>query len=634
MMLDQRIARALCYGLRPEAICTVSEWADRARVLPAETSAEPGQWRTSRTPYLREIMDCLSAHVDVSEVCLMAASQVGKSECANNFIGYAIESCPSPTMIVQPTIEVAEAYGRLRIQPMIDACPTLRRLVTDQKSRNAANTLQTKTFPGGLLRIVGANAPSGLASLPIRFLLLDEVDRYPREAGTEGDPIALARQRTATFASRKVFMCSSPGMRGESKIEARYLQGDQRRYHVACPHCDARQVLRWGERDSMGGVVWPEGQPEAAAYQCEACGTLIDESAKLAMLDGGEWVASATAKEPGLRSYHLSALYSPWTTWAQLAVEWTSAQGDPVKLKVFFNTKLAETWDGEWGEQLDPESLLARRERYAQEVPAGVHVVTAGVDVQGDRIEVGVWGWGSGEEAWALSHAVLPGDPAMPEVWQELDALLSRPWVRDGIPLRIAATAIDSGHQTQAVYQFCTARSGRNVWAIKGMTGKGELWPAKPRPTKRGNGKLYIVRHDAAKQAMYSRLRRSGSGPGSIHIPQASWATDAWCRQMTTERRLSHTNKRTGAKTVQWVKAEGSRNEAWDCLIYAYAALHGWQRKGHRLAAAPVSVQTDGDRAVDQPRPAPAAQPTPQPKPQPPAPPKRAGEKRRSSFWR
>jgi len=632
VQLDHRLARVLADALRPEPILTVSEWADRKRILPSDTSAEPGPWRTSRVPYMREIMDCLSGHSDVTEVCLQAASQVGKSEVANNFCGYAIESCPAPIMLVQPTIETAEAYGRLRIQPMIDACPSLSRLVSDQRSRNGANTLQTKQFPGGLLRIVGANAPSGLASLPIRFLLLDEVDRYPAEAGTEGDPIALARQRTATFARRKIFMCSSPGLKGHSKIEKRYLQGDQRRYWVPCPHCDTMQMLRWGSGDGAGGVVWPADHPELAQYQCEACGTLIDEVAKLGMLDRGEWRAGATAHEAGLRSYHLSALYSPWTTWAQMAVEFAGCAGDPVKLKVFTNTKLAETWDADYGEQLDPDALLSRREPYVHDVPAGVQVLTAGVDVQADRIECGIWGWGAGEECLAISHAILTGDPSTAAPWAELDRLLDSAWQSPTGPMRVAAVAVDSGHLSQTVYDYCRLRANQNRWAVKGMAGAGDLWPAKPKATKKGQGRLYLVRHDAAKQAMYMRLRRPVGGPGSIHLPAAPWVTPEWCRQLTTERRLAATNKRTGEVKTGWVKTEGLRNEAWDCLIYAYAALHGLIRRGLRitaLAARQVPAHTDA-----QPTARPQPERAPQPAPAKPAPPRQTGERRRSSYWR
>lgn len=638
MRLDQRIARVFADGLRPEPILTVSEWADRFRVLPSETSAEPGPWRTSRAPYLREIMDALSGHSEVVEVALMAASQVGKSEAANNFVGYAIASCPAPIMLVQPTIEVAEAYGRLRIQPMIDACPQLSRLVSEQRSRNGANTLQTKQFPGGLLRIVGANAPSGLASLPIRFLLLDEVDRYPQEAGTEGDPIALARQRTATFARRKIFMCSSPGLRGHSKIESRFLQGDQRRYWVPCPHCQTMQVLRWGDRDGVGGVVWPDGQPEAAAYQCEACGALIDDSSKVAMLEAGEWRAGATAQEPGLRSYHLSALYSPWTSFAQLAVEFTSCNRDPVKLKVFTNTKLAETWDADYGEQLDPEALLTRREQYAAEVPAGVQVLTAGVDVQADRIECGVWGWGAGEEAWAIWHQTISGDPSTAEPWAQLDSLLATRWKCErGGEMTVSAVAVDSGYLSQTVYDYCRLRSGQNRWAIKGMSGAGELWPAKPRATKRGQGKLYLVRHDAAKQALYMRLRRPVGGPGSVHLPSSGWVTADWCRQLTTERKLTTVDKRTGHSKTAWVKTEGARNEAWDLLVYAYAALHGLVKRGYRIKA--LAARAETQHTAPDVRPAQVAErapvAAPQTTPAPAAKPKAsAGERRRSSFWR
>lgn len=617
--------RALADGLRPDLPLTVSEWADRHRVLD-QSSAEPGPWRTDRTPYLREIMDTLGDD-SVEEVVVMAGSQLGKSEALLNWIGWTIHNSPCPLLMVQPTVDDGEAFSKQRIAPMISASPDLSRLVADPRSRDAGNTLNLKEFSGGALRIVGANAPSKLKSTPIKRVALDEVDTYPADAGGEGDPIKLARMRTSTFAARKIVLTSTPTTEGTSRIERAWLGSDQRRYFVPCPHCAEMQALKWTPTpDSPGGLVWDRGHPETARYQCGCCGAMIDESCKGAMLAAGRWAPTCAGASVG---FHLSALYSPpgWMSWAALAAEWEAATGNPEELKVFVNSRLAEVW--RLGDQTGVQTgaLRSRAEVYRAAVPQGVDVLTAGVDVQDDRIEVEVVGWGVGEESWSVASVVLPGDPSSGQVWQALSSVITHDWSTEaGGTMRISATCVDTGgHHTQSVYDFCGPRTPQRVWAIKGRAGPLPAWPRKPSKGGKNKQPLQIIGVDTLKDTVYARLRIAAAGPGYCHFPATH--PPAYYDQLTAERIV--TTRYRGRIRRQWVLPGGKRNEALDCRVYATAALQGLIKAGHVRARS-----ASASEAMRQPAPHPVAPIPPVAHTVPvalPAP--KPAKQRRESFW-
>jgi len=410
-------------------------------------------------------MDAVSDR-GISTVVLMTSSQVGKTECLNNVVGFYIAQDPAPILMVQPTLEMAETWSKDRLAPMLRDTPALRGKVAEARSRDSGNTLRHKEFPGGHITIAGANSASGLAARPIRILLADEIDRYPPSAGTEGDPVSLARRRTATFWNRKIVMASTPTVKGASRIEAEWELSDKRLYHVPCPHCGEHQVLAWKQ------VIWPQGRPNEAAYHCEACGAVWSEADRLGAIRRGEW--RSTAQGNGTTAgFWLSELYSPWSSPATMARSFLDAKGHPEKLKTWVNTSLGETWE-EDAERVDGHTLETRRETW-DEAPPAVLVVTAGVDTQDDRLEVSLLGWGLGEECWVLAHRVLYGDPSGNELWRELDGLLlERMATSDGRALPIAAACIDTGgHHTLAAYRFCRSRLRRKVFAIKGAAGAG-----------------------------------------------------------------------------------------------------------------------------------------------------------------
>ncbi|MBF0215324.1 MAG: phage terminase large subunit family protein [Magnetococcales bacterium] len=568
---------AFSQGLRPDPLLLVSQWADRHRVLSSVSSSEPGAWRTGRTPYLKEVMDCLSPSSPVERVVFMSGSQLGKTECGLNWLGYTIHQSPGPILMVQPTVEMAKTYSKQRLDPLVEASPVLRDRVREPRSRDSGNTIFAKEFSGGILRITGANSAAGLSSMPVRFLFLDEVDRYPGDVDGEGDPVALAIQRTVNFSNRKVLIVSTPTIKGFSRIEAAFAESDQRRYWVPCPSCQQEQMLVWKQ------VRWPKGQPENAHYVCIHCEVVIPEHRKGWMLEHGRWISEATGN--GLiAGFHLSSLYSPlgWVSWGQIAEEHVQVHRDPFRLKVWVNTKLGETWE-EVTEKLDSEGLMGRREPFGDLLPVGVVVLTAGVDVHPDRLEVEIVGWGRDEESWSIDYRVLSGDPSGPLVWEDLDNLLLTgfPHARQMNDLPIFAAAIDTGGaNTMSAYGFCRERQDRRVWGIKGIGGMGKpLWPQRASRNNKGRIPLFVIGVDAANESIYARLRIRTPGPGCCHFPKERDAE--WFRQLTAEKVATRYLK--GRPIREWRKPDSARNEALDCRVYAVAALHGMMSMGFRL---------------------------------------------------
>lgn len=541
----------------PPPRLTVSQWADQHRRLSPEHAAEPGQWSTDRAPYQREIMDCIT-DPDVEGVVLMTSAQVGKTAVLENVIGYFVSQDPSPILMLQPTLEMGQTFSKDRLAPMLRDTPILQGLVKDPRARDSGNTMLHKTFPGGHITITGANSPASLASRPIRIVLCDEVDRYPSSAGSEGDPVHLARKRTSTFWNRKLILTSTPTIKGLSRIEHAFEQSDQRRYHVPCPHCGEFQALKWA------GVKWDEDKPETARYYCEHCGAGIDEADKPKMLLAGQWVAEAPFA--GVAGFHINELYSPWRKWAEVAADFLEAKhGGTEMLKAWVNTSLGETWT-EQGDGIEASGLLARLEDYGREdVP--ILATTMGCDIQKDRIEVSFVGWGKGEEAWLLDHVILPGDTARPDVWQDLADLAAE--------LKPTAMAVDSGYNSDQVYAFCARR--RFAFAIKGASGfeRPLIEDARRRAQRlrragRRGVRVEPIGVDSGKVLIYSRLRQAEPGQGYVHFPDDHAFDDEYFAQLTAEKLV--VKYRFGRPSQEWVQLR-PRNEALDCLVYALAAL-------------------------------------------------------------
>lgn len=559
MGLEVCVAR-LADSLEPPPRQTVSEWADQNRRLSSESSAERGEWRTDRAPYQRAIMDALSPYSPYERIVVMSSSQIGKTEILNNFVGYIVDRDPGPLLVVQPRVEDGKSWSKDRLAPMLRDTPCLRGKVSDVRTRDANNTTLHKRFPGGHITIAGANSAAGLAARPIRYVLLDEVDRYPASAGTEGDPVALAIKRTATFWNRKIVMVSSPTVKAASRVEAAWLKSNRQSYWVPCPECGHFQILRWPS------VEWPDTDPAGAAYLCEHCAVHIPAFKKPWMLARGEWrPANPGSKVAG---FWINQLYSPWKEWGETAAEFLDAKESPETLRTFINTALGEPWDDEAHTSVDLATLIARREHYGPKLPGGVALLTCGVDVQADRLEVELVGWGRGEESWSVAYQVLPGDPSAPAVWQSLDELLAQPWTHERrITLPVSACCIDSGFHTQQVYEFARDRFHQRVFAIKGKAGPLPVWPK--RPSRKNGTLLYTVGVDSAKSTVYGRLKIVEPSPGFCHFPADR--SREYFEQLLSE--ILVTTYSRGAPVREWRRKKATRGEALDCRVYAFAAL-------------------------------------------------------------
>jgi phage terminase large subunit GpA-like protein len=552
---------------------TISEWADHRRKLSGEAAAEKGQWRTNRAEYQRGIMDSASDPT-IEQVVVMSSAQVGKTEVLLNCIGYFVDFDPSPLMLVQPDEAMAETFSKDRLAPMFRDSPSLRSKVRPAKTRDSGNTILHKRFPGGHVTLVGANAPSGLASRPIRVLLLDEVDRYPASAGSEGDPVNLAIARTKNFWNRRVVMVSTPTVKGLSRIERAFELSDQRHFLVPCPHCQHEHPLRWGN------VVWPTGRRDLATLRCPSCDGTISNAQKNQAVARGRWQASAGPSR--IAGFHLNELYSPWRSIVDIAIEHGRAKDDPSTLQVWINTSLGETWE-EGGERISEHSLIERCEPFPKnaDVPARGLILTAGVDTQQDRLEVEVVAWAGGEESWSVAYHVILGDPDLPEgtpgsPWTHLTDFLRKRWTSEaGGEMVIETTCIDTGgSNTQSVYQYVKRHKGDRVYGIKGQGGPG--LPIVGNPARRRSGKktsrpidVYIVGTDNAKSIVYKRLRIAEPGPGYCHFPQGRGVE--YFRGLTAEKAVTKFVK--GFPRLEWHKTSGSRNEPLDCRVYAFAAL-------------------------------------------------------------
>ncbi len=535
---------------------------------------------------MRLIMDALSPSHPARRVVFMKAAQVGATEAGNNWIGYVIHHAPGPMLAVQPTVELAKRNSRQRIDPLIADSPVLSERVGPAPIARFQQQYALERLPGRRSGYDRVQLRLGLRSMPARYVFLDEVDAYPASADVEGDPVTLAEARSQTFSHRrKVLLISTPTIKGMSRIEREYEASEQQRYFVPCPHCGHEQVLKF-ER-----LRWEKGKPETARYYCEACEKPIGERHKTAMLKGGEWRATAETNDPTTTGFHISALYSPagWKSWADIARDKEQASGFDDAQRAFKNTVLGETWV-ETGDAPDWWRLADRRESWpAGTVPEKGLFLTAGADVQKDRIEVDVWAWGRGLESWLIDHAAIEGGPGSRECWSELTNLLGRTWLHESAtPMTIMRLAIDTGYETSAVYGFARQSGFGQVSPIKGVDGFNKATPvtgptfvdvsASGRRLRRG-ARLWTVAVSTFKAEMYRFLRLAQPtpeelsqgaqySPGSIHL--LKWADDEWLKQLTAEQLVTVRDRR-GFARLEWRKMR-ERNEALDCRVYARAA--------------------------------------------------------------
>ena len=565
--------------LKPPPKLTLSEWADKYRVLSSKSANEQGRWRTDRNPYQREPMNAFSDPY-VKKIVLMWAAQMGKTDSMIlNGSGYFMHRDPAPIMILEPTVEMAETISKERFTPMVRDTPVLSKLLKD-RSRDGNNTIQEKSFPGGYVVFLGANSPASLASRPIRILLADEVDRYPKSAGKEGDPLLLAEKRLAAFWNAKEVVTSTPTIHNDSKIESEYEASTMEVWNVPCPHCGQYQPLTWAKIkfDSTG---IREGTNTDVFCECEFCQVVSTEAEWRQMQKDGKYIATHPGRE--VRGFFVNGLSHPVTEWKQIALEFVKAadeakKGNKEPLITWTNTVMAETWD-DAGEQVDNEQLIERLENYGCQVPDGVMYLTAGVDTQDDRFEYEIVGWGIGMESWGIEKGAIYGDLKYPDVWNRLDQKLLQTWdKKDGTKMAVVATCMDSGgHFTNEVYRFCLPRWARNVWAIKGKgDSNGVSVPYISNPTKNNRVGVYLftLGVDTGKRRVYDLLNVAHPGPGYCHFPNGERGYDElYFKGLTAEKLI--TTYKEGRKIQKWVLRDSGfrRNEPFDIRDYALAAV-------------------------------------------------------------
>ncbi len=575
-MVDKRTIQLFqqrCEQWSPKPRLTVSQWADNNRVLTTESSAEPGPWRTDRAPYQREIMDSIEHW---QEVVIMASAQVGKTEFLLNVTGSYIDQDPCPIMHMLPNDDLIKSYSTKRLQPMINASAPLTNKVTAAKGREAGNTMEEKSYPGGYITIVGANSAANLSSRPIQVVLCDEVDRYPVSAGKEGDPVKLATARTTTFRhKRRHLFVSTPLDKDTSRIYEMYEDSTAEKWNMRCPHCGELQPLEFTQLDfeyyasESGEIVVTR-----AEYRCIQCGMLGTEKAWKS--SEGEWVATKTHTKR--RGFHINQLASPWSDWRTIAGEFLIAKREgPEKLKTFINTVLGEPWE-EKRKQMNHKQLQQRQYDYGADVPAGVKILTAAIDTQSDRLEVEVIGWGAGKENWRIEYHRIYGNLATDQPWNDLREYLQRHWQdARGWKFPIAAAFIDSGgHFTKEVYDFAAPLEHRKIYAIKGMgqnTKSGETIPLIYRQTTTdlSSAKLFILGVDEGKAKVVAGLKITEPGPLYSHFPkQEKGYTEEYFLSLTAE--IQKRKRVDGVERKIWIKIR-NRNEAFDLAVYNRAVI-------------------------------------------------------------
>ena len=528
--LNKVIAKAMA-GMLPPDDLTVTEWAEQNRRLSAESAAEPGPWRTERTPYLREPMNAWT-DPKIRHIVMVAASQVGKSEFLNNCIGYVIDQDPGSILFVHPTTIDAKEYSKLRIAPMIRDCPTLRKKVSDPKSRDSGNTILQKTYPGGILTMCGSTEAHALASKPIRYVLGDERDRWALSAGNEGDPWDLAMARQTTFYNAKSGEVSTPTVKNASAIEAAYATGTMERWKSRCPHCGEYHEIQWAdirfEHDEIIVAGKRTYKVRSVCYACPGCGCISTEAEMKRA--PARWEAdNPAAYEQGTRSFWLNAFVSQWASWESIILKYLNAIGSTRKMQVVYNTCFGELWEDR-GDLEDEDSLMARREEYPAELPEGVLVLTAGVDTQDDRMEYEIVGHGHFGETWGIEKGIVMGRPDDDAVWAQLDELVFDRVLRfeNGVGLKMSMSFVDEGgHFTQEVRMQCRARLGKKVFCIKGMPGSDKPYTAPPKKQKIiikqtavGTCWQYQIGVDSGKEVIMDNLRVQTPGAKYCHFPK------------------------------------------------------------------------------------------------------------------
>lgn len=551
--------------LKPPEKMTVSQWADKYRIIPAGTSNQPGRWKTSKTPYLKGIMDAFSDD-RIEEIVFIKPTQVGGTESILNILGYIVDQDPSSTLVVYPSDTLAEDISKNRIQPMLRATKPIA-----EKFREDDSKLLALQFDNMYIPLTGANSAASLSSKPIRFVLLDEVDKYPPRSGggKEADPISLARERTNTFSyNKKIFITSTPTLKTGAIWREWESCTRQLFFYVPCPHCGRMQRLRFHQLKFPKEGSKTE-RSAAAYYECPYCQGKISDADKHRMLQLGQWMiegeTEGTRASPKKTGFALNAIYSPWLSFADVAYKWLDAQGDQEKMQNFINSWLGEPWE-DVGSTAGAQKVLDNRGVYTRGmVPDWAQIITCGVDVQQNCLYYTVDAWGQGKKIYNIDHDCIPGVD-FNALWDVINQtyydVKGRDWYID-------LALIDSGDQTDQVYDFCYVHNPLTV-PVKGSS---TPIPARYRVSaiqREGSAargmNLIICDGSYYKTMIYAK----------INAVDGSWQVfdgvdQEYCEQITNEHKVFERKNGVGS----WVwrpKTSGAPNHYLDCEVYAACA--------------------------------------------------------------
>ncbi len=529
-------------AFKPPERYTVSEWADNFRVL-TSVSAEPGRWRTNRTPYLKEPMDRFTDPL-IEKIVLCFGAQLGKTETELNMIGYALDQTSSPTMMVYPTDTIAKFASDKRVQPMIKSVKS----INDKFDENS-KLLELDFNNGNYMVLVGANSPSSLSSRSIKYLFFDEIDKYPAFAGKEADPIKLATERTKTFVDKKIVMVSTPTVESGNIWQAFMSANERRQYYVPCPHCGVSQTLKFKQ------IKWPEEHNDnadmirdTAYYECEHCGERIYDKHKMQMLRSGEWRA-VNKSQSKIRSvsYHLSSIYSPWVTFGDVAYEFKNSKGTPATLMNFINSWLAEPWKS--SKTKSTQNMEFTQSNYpCGVVPDKAVLLIASVDVQLDHFWWEVRAYAPGVKSYLIDYGQA-------STWEDLEEIIiNREYPSEyGEARQVMKAGIDSGFRTDEVYQFCS-RFPEVCIPVKGSSNHSTMAAPYTMTSLEkgvvGGLKLYVLNTDYWKDFIFARMIRPADEDGTIHLYKE--CPQEYSDHLRSEEKQEIRNVKTGAVTVQW----------------------------------------------------------------------------------
>lgn len=578
----EEVAASARRALVPPPRLRLSNWIESNVILPEGVSAQPGP--VQLWPFQREIADAIG-DPEIERVTLVKLVRVGFTTMLTSAVASFVANDPAPILCLLPAEADCRDYVVSDVEPTFDACPAVAKALADDREEGDRNTLLSRRFPGGSLKVVAAKDPRNLRRHNVRILFIDEADGM--EATAEGSPIILAERRTLSFPDRKIVLGSTPVHEETSHVLRAFAQSDARIFEVPCPSCGTFTEILWDQ------IIWDEGQPETARWRCPHCRDEIAERHKPGMVAAGQWRATRP-EVTGHAGFRLNALVSLHTnaSWARLAREFIGAKDDPSTLQTFVNTILGQGWRGE-GDELDDEALADRGEAFGlDEVPAEVLALTVGCDVQHDRLELTFVGWTETGTAFVLGHRVIWGEWDEEDTWSELDAMLRERFPHAlGGRIGIDAVAVDAGDGTTMtrVTGFCQPRTRRRVMAIKGAPGNRPLIERAGSKTKTG-ARLWIVGVDTAKTQLFARLSRGGSIRLSADLPRV------WHEQVSSERAVLRYRK--GQPVRSFERIPGRRAEALDCLVYAMAARQmirpDWGNRAQELATPDVPRRKAG----------------------------------------